>query len=357
MCLRIYIKILTSVFLIYTTHFCNAQANNTKTNNEVKSSENTQQKTQGSLEPMIFPNFTNQIAETVRVMFQDSKNNYWFGTHGATFKLVKDSLIRIDELQSKSGGNVVVRAIREDINGKIWFGHTNGISYLDGEKIICLDESDGLISDDVWHLTPDSKGNIWVGTIKGVSKFDGKSFTYIELPEGEIDTTVGVSSTKMIHNILEDSKGRIWFSTNSGIIIKDNNELIPITEKDGFKTSFVGKVIENQKGEFMICTSKGLYTYKDGLLTDISINLLEESKGVSNITETPYGDIWFNSDRSIYHLSENKLIEHRISEGNYGPLAYQIYLDRSGRIWFVGWGGAYRYENGEILNITKDGPW
>jgi len=355
--LSIYIKILTTIILCSNLNSCNGQVNNTKISKEVNSTDSVLSKRKETPEPMIFPNFTNQIAETVRVMFHDSKDNFWFGTHSGALKLVNGSFVYIDGIRSESGQRVAIRAIKEDINGKIWFGHTDGISYLEGEKIINLCESDGLISNDVWHLTPDSKGNIWIGTIKGVSKYDGKHFTHFELPEGEIDTTVGVSSAKMIHNILEDSKGRIWFSTNAGIFIKDNNALKVISEKDGFETNFVGKVIETQKGEFMICASKGLYLYKDGSLTDVSSDLFKERKGIGNVTETSNGDIWFNCGRSIYHLSNDKLTEHRISEGNYGPLAYQIYMDRYERIWFVGWGGAFRFEKGEILNITKDGPW
>lgn len=355
--LMISIKILTIIFLFSNLFSCNGQVNKVSINKELNSSDSELSTRKETPEPVIYPNFTNQIAETVRVMFHDSRGIYWFGTHTGTFKLVNGSLIRISEMKSKSGGDVIVRAIKEDVSGKIWFGHTDGISYLEGEKIVSLDESDGLISNDVWNLTPDSKGNIWIGTIKGVSKYDGKNFTHFELPEGEIDTTVGVSSTKMIHNILEDSKGRIWFSTNAGIFIKDNNGLTAISKKDGLKTNFVGKVIENQKGEFMICGSKGLYVYKEGYLTDISSELFEESKGIGNITETSNGEIWFNCGRSIYSLSNNQLTEHRISEGNYGPLAYQIYLDKHERVWFVGWGGAFRFENGKILNITKDGPW
>ena len=46
-----------------------------------------------------------------------------------------------------------------------------------------------------------------------------------------------------------------------------------------------------------------------------------------------------------------------IEEGNYGPLTFQIYEDQQRRLWFVGFGGAYRYENDRFINITQNGPW
>lgn len=354
---KISIKLLTVIVFCSTLISCSGQEGQAKTNKDVGTSNNMLIVRPETQEPINFPNFTNQIAETVRVMFHDSRGDFWFGTHDGAYKLVGDTLMHIDEIKSASGTGVAIRAIKESTNGKIWFGHSDGISYIDEGKVINLYESDGLISHDVWSLETDFKGNTWVGTIDGVSVFDGKKFTTFELPKGEIDTTVGVSSTTFIHHIMADRKGRIWFSTNGGVFIKENNKLTEISKKDGLKSNFVSKVIETQKGEFMISTSKGLYLYNGDALVDVSSKLFTETKGTSNIVEASNGDIWFNCSRSIFRLSNNELTEHKILEGNYGPLAYQIYKDRKERIWFVGWGGAFRFENGKILNITRDGPW
>jgi ligand-binding sensor domain-containing protein len=351
------IKLFISIVLCSSLYSCYGPQNKAKYVEGVNTSDSKLLKEEKPPEPMIFPNFTNQIAETVRVMFHDSRGILWFGTHGGVFKLLNGKLIHIDGIKSELGKGIAIRAIKEDINGIIWFGHSDGISYVDKEKVGNLYESDGLISNDVWSIETDSKGNIWIGTIDGVSVYNGRALTAYELPEGKIDTTLGVSSTKMIHNIMEDSKGRIWFCTNGGVYINENNKLTEISEKDGLKTNFTNKVIETQNGEFLITTSKGLYLYNDDSGIDSSRFIFDETKGTSNVIECSNGDIWFNCSRSIYCRSQNELREYRITEGNYGPLAYQIYKDRYERVWFVGWGGAFRFENGKILNITKDGPW
>lgn len=298
-----------------------------------------------------------QISQVVRMMYQDSKGVFWFGAEGGAFRLAGDSLIHIESIRSESGGRVTIKDIAEDKDGIIWFGHSDGISSMDGTSVTNYYESDGLISHDVWCIETDVNGNVWIGTIEGTCIFDGQGFTKFDLPEGKRDTTVGVSSTKMIHSILEDSKGTIWFSSNAGLFSYTNKKLKNISEELGIPTNFVSKIVEDKKGGFYVSTSIGLFYLKENVLTNISELHFEESKGTGSIIVDYKGDVWFNCGRSIYRLSGEKLTEYRIEEGNYGPLTFQIYEDQQRRLWFVGYGGAYRLENEKFLSVTKDGPW
>lgn len=338
------IKLLTGIALCFILTSFNGQAKNGEKQNVMK-------------ETIQSPDSEKQISSVVRMMYQDSKGVFWFGTQGGAFRLAGDSLIHIDSIRSESGGRVTIKDIAEDKDGIIWFGHTDGISSIDGTLVTNYYESDGLISNDVWCIEADVNGNVWVGTIEGVCIFDGQGFTKFDLPEGKIDTTVGVSSTKMIHSILEDSKGTIWFSTNAGLFSYTDKKLKNISDEIGVPTDFVSKIVEDKKGGFWVSTSKGLFHLKENIFTNISENHFEESKGTGSIIVDFKGDIWFNCSRSIYRLSGGKLTEYRIEEGNYGPLTFQIYEDQQKRLWFVGFEGAYRYENDRFINVTQNGPW
>lgn len=304
-----------------------------------------------------FPNFDNQISDVVRTVYQDSKSNVWFGAQGGVFEYDGKSLIHLDSVQSESGQNVTIKAIAESKDGRIWFGHTDGLSVFDSTTVTNYYESDGLLSNDVWSLACDKDNQIWIGTIKGLCTFDGKDFVPFEIPKGELDTTVGVSSPEMIHSIMEDSRGRMWFSTNGGAYILDGDALENISEENGFSTNLVNEVIEAQDGSFWISTSKGLFNLEGKTLIDITESVFEESKGTGSISEDFQGNLWFNCARSIYRLNGEELKEYRIAAGNYGPLTFQIYEDRQKRLWFVGYGGAFRFEKEEFVNITRDGPW
>jgi len=305
-----------------------------------------------------FPKLDNQISQVVRMMFQDSKGNIWFGAENGAWKLSGQTLIHIDSIKSESGKGVTIKDIAEGQDGKIWLGHTGGISSIDGELVTNYYESDGLISNAVWCIATDAEGIIWIGTMEGACVFDGKTFKNFELPLGIKDTTVGVSSDKMINKIFRDSKGKLWISSNAGLFSYSNNRLTNVSKKAGIKSNFVSIGFEDKAGVLWLTSKEGLYTLNDGVAKKITDESIEMGKGIGSVAEDKVGKIWFVVNQNyLYTYDGKELTEFQKSEENKGPVVFQIYKDQDKRLWFVGYGGAYRLENGKFLNITKNGPW
>lgn len=300
----------------------------------------------------------NQISQVVRMIFQDSKGTLWFGTQDGAFQLIHDSLIILDKIESESGGRITIRDITENIDGTIWFAHTGGLSSYDGKSVENYYMSDGLISNDVWNVSSDSQGNIWIGTIDGACKFDGTGFTGIELPEGTLDTTLGVSSTKMVHCILEDRTGDIWFCSNAGLHKLSRGNLIDISKKAGIETNFVDEILESKRGGYYISTKTALYKLQGDELENITASIPETGKGAGSMAEDKEGKLWFVFNQHQLFTCDGKTINEFIkTEDNKGPVVYQIFKDQSDRLWFCGFGGAFRLENGQFIHVTKNGPW
>ncbi len=346
------IKLFTGIVLCIVIISWNEQANNGDKQNVMK--EENPLPTASNFE---IDQSKNQISGVIPAIFQDSKGNIWFGTQNGAFKLSGDSLIHIDGFKSESGKGVSIQDIAEDKEGRIWFAHHAGISSIDGTLVNNYYASDGLISNSTWCIETDANGNVWIGTIEGACIFDGQRFTKFDLPEGKKDTTLAISSTKMVHSIFKDSRGTMWFSTNAGLFSYSKNKLKNVSIEVGIPTNFVKKIVEAKKGEFWISTSVGLFHLKGDTLTNISKKHFKNNKGTDSLIVDFKGDIWFNCSRSIYRLSGEKLTEYRIEKGNFGPLTFQIYEDQQNRLWFVGFGGAYRYENNRFINIANNGPW
>jgi len=298
-----------------------------------------------------------KISDVVRTIFQDSKGNIWFGTQNGAFCYDGSTLSIVNTIQSQFGQNVTIKDITEDGNGNIWFGHTDGISVIDPEKRTTnYYESDGLLSNDVWCILADYKNQIWIGTINGVCKFDGYTFEEFAIPESEIDTTKGVSSSKMIHDIMQDSKNRLWFSTNGGVYVQNADSLSNISIKNGLKSNFINQVVEDQNGNYWISSSKGLFLLEGESLIDKTAQFFNDHRGTGSILEDSKGNIWFNASQKVYKVQGEEYTEFQVQDGKKDLLPFFIYEDQQNRIWFVGFGGAFRKDQEKFTFITKDGP-
>ena len=72
---------------------------------------------------------------------------------------------------------VGVRAIFQDSRGDYWFGsHGEGLCRYDGEVFEYFTTKDGLADDQIITIQEDAKGAIWVDTQSGVSRYAGDAF-------------------------------------------------------------------------------------------------------------------------------------------------------------------------------------
>jgi ligand-binding sensor domain-containing protein len=353
------IKLFTVIALSLILNSCNGQINKDEFQSSASARKIEGNKTNTkNIEYSFFSDSNSQISQVVRTIFQDSKGNLWFGTQNGAFKLDGGTLTHIDNIISENGKRVTIKEITESKDGKIWIGHSDGISSIDGSTVTNYYESNGLISNDVWSIAADKNGKIWIGTIDGVCVFNGQEFTPFILPEGEIDSTLGISSKKMVHSIFEDSKGILWFSTNAGLFSYINNSLTNVSEKAGIQTNFINKIFEDKNGVLWVSTKDGLYNLTANKAENITEGKIETGKGIGSIAEDKNGNLWFVSNQHfLFTYKKVKLIEYKKTENNKGPVVFQIFKDQDNRLWFVGFGGAFRLENGIFINITKNGPW
>lgn len=299
----------------------------------------------------------NQISGVIRTVFNDSKGNLWFGTQNGLCRYDKFELIYF-ELKDWVGQNVTVHVIIEDKIGNIWIGYSGGIAKFDGSFFTVYHKKDILTVGGLWSMTMDSKGLLWIGTTQGVYTFDGKKLSHFEIPEGKINTSMGISTTKMIHSIIEDSKGKMWFATNGGVYIYDGTNLKNISEKDGLQTNFINQIIESKDGDFWISSSKGIYKYNDNSLTNITEKLVGNEDGIGCICEDKNGTLWFSvNKREIYSYNGKIFTKIKNKDSNFMPFPFAIYQDKLDRLWFVGFKGAFRFENNSFINVNRNGPW
>ncbi len=294
---------------------------------------------------------TLKFTSGIRVIFQDSKGNYWFGSLQEGVAVYNGNSFTYFSTNEGLKDNQIL-SIQEDKNGIIWIETQNGVSSYNGKsiedqtkEIIVTSQDDWIKSDnDLWFasgikegvyryngrnlnylafpnpkvinpnnlygVTSISKGKnnmIWFGTYAGVFGYNGKEFKIIN------DETLGLNievEPLHIRSILEDSKGRLWIGNNGiGVLLKDGDSIINFSDKN--------KLIHPTSGR------KG----------DKSMpNTLEH---VFTIAEDGKGNIWFGDrDAGIWKYDGVKMTNYTKKDGLTNDNALSILEDNKGELWF-----------------------
>src|SRR6478735_5182961 len=105
---------------------------------------------------------------------------------------------------------VIIRNMREDRAGNIWFATFGGPIRYDGKVFTNFSEEVGLAKTRVFSLLEARSGALWFGSITGgASRFDGKSFAKFTAKDGLANNDVAW--------IFEDRDANVWFATGAGV--------------------------------------------------------------------------------------------------------------------------------------------
>jgi signal transduction histidine kinase/ligand-binding sensor domain-containing protein/DNA-binding response OmpR family regulator len=191
------------------------------------------------------------FGKAVFSMAEDSAGNLWFGAQdGGITKLVRDSIspdkgvfIHYSTAQGLSYYDVLTMI--SDKEGRLWFGSGSGLSRYDGKLITTFRTGQGMIGNTVVSLREDSRGNIWFGVYeKGLSIFDGERFVNYTTEQGLVHNTVW--------SIHEDKEGVVWLATRAGLSRFDGKGFINFTNEQGLPDNKLSIVTQDRYGNLLI---------------------------------------------------------------------------------------------------------
>lgn len=303
---------------------------------------------------------TLQFTSGIRAILQDSKGNYWLGSHtegvckfdGKTFEYFTTN----EGLASNQ-----VRAIQEDAKGIIWFETANGPCSYDGKTITNHSIALKSYPESNWQK---AENDLWFtrGDSEGVYRYDGQNIHFLAFPK---PVKADSMNNYMVTNM---SKGKTtqWFATYPAVFGYDGKNTIVIdNESLGLKVETGGlhvrSIFEDSKGRVWIGNNGIGVLLKEG---DSIINFSEkyhlihpESKRrgakspvgtlehVFAIAEDNEGNMWFGDrDTGAWKFDGTNFTHYTIDNKLATPMIWCIYKDNTNNLLFgLANGGVYKF--------------
>lgn len=298
------------------------------------------------------------LGSKVTVIFQDSKQHYWFGGgQEGVYRYDGDDLVLFSIRDGLCSHSVV--GIQEDEEGNIYFDTTEGISKFDGRNLQTLQPVKSEPPEEGWKLKP---GDLWfrMGWDKnGPYRYDGEVLYELEFPQIARADEFRAKFPNAdwtpygIYTLYQDSKGVVWFGTAAlGACRFDGDSISWLYEQQLTETPAGGafgirSIIEDEDGLFWFCNSRFRYEISPEASED-SLTQYKRKAGVaaskeSGTVEFPYfmsmesddnGNLWMVTyDEGVWRYDGEKLIHYPVQFEDKNVLLFSIYKDKQGALW------------------------
>lgn len=220
---------------------------------------------------------------TAHVLYADPDGGMWLGGAGAAY--FDGSQWTIFTPAELSLGSAEVLAIARDMQGRAWFGTTDGLRILDERTVTTLRRADGLPHDRVSVLLADGAA-MWAGTLGGLARFEGEyayTFTSADgLPHSSITA------------LARDDTG-VWIGTQLGLarLSLGDDSIVTI---DDVPWAAINGIAVTEEGKVWVATAGyGAFRMEGASWSYFSFGSGVPSLRLSAVLAGGRGGAWFGS--------------------------------------------------------------
>jgi ligand-binding sensor domain-containing protein len=321
-----------------------------------------------STAPLAGGDSVNALGDNIMVVYQDTKNNYWFGSwESGLYRYDGKTLLHYTTDHGLPHNRIA--EIREDKSGILYFNTLEGISRFDGKHFVTLNETAAdetgwkLDPDDLWFMCPHYSGTAF--------RYDGNALYRLKLPKTQtgqafLSQRTNTWSPYAVYTVYKDSRGNIWFGTAAlGACRYDGKSVDWISEEDVTElhngpSNGVRSILEDKDDRFWFNT---LYRYKvygnpagnpfysrepgPGSLDDRKEGGITEYLSIARDNDDV---LWFVTYRDgIWRYDGHKKTQYVIKDGDQAITLFSVYKDNNGTLWLgTHKNGAYRFNGKEF---------
>ncbi len=288
--------------------------------------------------------------------WQEEDGSVWFSSGGAASRSIGlvqakgDDLVIWGTEQGLTSGSI--QSVFNDREGNSWLATDRGLFRRRKQVVKTFSTADGINHPEVYPLYRDRKGDIWIGTSRGLSIYSNGKFRPLELssPASTAPADKWRPGRMSVQSFWEDPSGKMWVGLNGGIyLVRDGNAEIL------FRGSHVFAIRGDRAGNVWAATNKGLlrfndytvtaqFSAKDGLPNEFMTLIFEDSKGT----------LWFGGYGGLSKFENGRFTNYTKNEGLAGNYVRTIYEDGDGVLWIGTYDeGMSRFKDGRFVNYTE----
>ena len=290
--------------------------------------------------------------------WQDPDRSVWFSSGGASSGSV--GLVQYFDGKLKFWGaeqgmvGASIQDVFHDREGNTWLATTRGLSRRRKQVINSYSKKDGLDHSEIYPMLRAKNGDIWIGSSKGLNIYREGKFSPVKLrstPPAKPGDPIWRDGQMSVQSLWEDAQGRLWVGLNGGIfLVKDGvAELL-------LAGSHVHAIRGDREGTVWAATNKGLVRFRDAKL----INQYSTPEGLPNefmtfVFEDSKGVMWFGGYGGLSKFENGKFTTFTKNDGLVGNYVRTIYEDARGVMWIGTYDeGLSRFADGKFTNYKEE---
>ncbi|MEK9603091.1 MAG: two-component regulator propeller domain-containing protein [Flavobacteriaceae bacterium] len=272
-------------------------------------------------------------AQDIQSVFKDSRDNIWVGTWNNGIYLLKKNAKSFININKSSIKSVLksnrIMTFAEDSQGVIWIGtFLSGLYSFDpkDESFTHHNQSPfssfNINSSNIRKIIVDKDDDLWLGTRSGVyhlQKNNQSKVYQIKSLNDKMNAILGnPSEPTIIFSLFEDQNNRIWIgSQGRGLFVYDkkSDKLRYYSSSDGFISSSVSSIIEDERGSIWIGGDNGLSKLNLENKTFTNFNkddgLLSNNFNYNSVYRSASNELFFGNTKGINYFVPDNIIKNK----------------------------------------------